>query len=243
MGYGVQLYSVNDFMDTDMEYTFSRLAELGYTSVEFASFFNHTPEEITSLVKKYNFTIDGAHVHPKLIDADFKGIVEFHKAIGNKNIVIPDFETYHADQAANLIKFINKYQPMFEAEGITLHFHNHDREFKPNKDGIVVFDMIVNETNINLQIDTFWVFFAGADPVKVMEDYKDRIKFVHLKDGNENRQTKALGEGIAPVAECVAKAKELGFKMIVESEGQVPTGIAEVKRCIKYLKKLDNPTA
>ena len=36
-----------------------------------------------------------------------------------------------------------------------------------------------------------------------------------------------------------ARAKELGFYMVVESEGCEPDGVSEVTRCFEYLKSLD----
>ena len=35
------------------------------------------------------------------------------------------------------------------------------------------------------------------------------------------------------------RAKELGFYMVVESEGCQPDGVSEVTRCFEYLKSLD----
>ena len=47
----------------------------------------------------------------------------------------------------------------------------------------------------------------------------------------------ALGEGSAAVRDVMAKAKDLGLLMVVESEGLNPTGLEEVKRCADFLKK------
>ena len=71
-----------------------------------------------------------------------------------------------------------------------------------------------------------------------MERLHDRVKFVHIKDGTKDREPRVLGQGFAPVAACVKKAEELGFYIIVESEGMIPDGLTDVKHCIKFLKKL-----
>ena len=78
---------------------------------------------------------------------------------------------------------------------------------------------------------------AGQDPVEVIERLKDRVKVIHLKDGLANGEGFALGEGTAPVQDVIRKAKELGIRMVVESETLQPDGISEVARCMEYLKK------
>ena len=45
-----------------------------------------------------------------------------------------------------------------------------------------------------------------------------------------------MGEGSAPVRDVIAKAKDMGLAMVVESEGLQPTGIEEVARCARFLK-------
>ena len=49
----------------------------------------------------------------------------------------------------------------------------------------------------------------------------------------------ALGEGMAPVSMVHDYAEKHGIRMVVESESLQPTGLEEVARCIRYLKKLD----
>ena len=63
---------------------------------------------------------------------------------------------------------------------------------------------------------------------------------IHLKDGIKGGKGFSLGEGEAPVAAVREKAIELGFQMVVESEGLNPTGIEEITRCFKYLMSLEN---
>ena len=59
--YGLQLYSVRDAMAEDFEGTLKKVAEMGYTYVEFAGFFDHTAEEVKALLDKYGLIISGTH--------------------------------------------------------------------------------------------------------------------------------------------------------------------------------------
>ena len=71
--------------------------------------------------------------------------------------------------------------------------------------------------------------------MEVITRLKDRIAFIHLKDGNGGHKGYSLGMGSAPVKAVWERAKQLGFYMVVESEGCDPTGVEEVARCFDYL--------
>jgi sugar phosphate isomerase/epimerase len=94
-------------------------------------------------------------------------------------------------------------------------------------------------TKLTFEIDTYWAYVAGRDPIEVMEQLKDRVSVIHIKDGTAAGKGYALGEGTAPVAAVHKKAIELGMLMVVESEGLKPTGPDEVGRCMQYLRTLD----
>lgn len=239
MDYGLQLYSVRDVTGTDLEGTLKKVAEIGYRYVEFAGFFGHSAEEVKAMLDRYGLIVSGTHSGLGDLDADFEGTVKYHKTIGNTNYIVPGAPTWTAAELDETIEKLNKYQPMLEAEGIRLAYHNHDGEFKPNADGQIPHEEMERRTNIDFQIDTFWAFVAGKDPVEVITRLKDRVHVIHLKDGLRNGHGYALGEGEAPVAAVRAKAIELGMHMVVESETLQPDGISEVTRCINYLKSLE----
>ncbi|MBR5460286.1 MAG: sugar phosphate isomerase/epimerase, partial [Clostridia bacterium] len=136
--------------------------------------------------------------------------------------------------------------------GMKFAYHNHSREFLPTEDGIVFEDELLNKTDIDLQIDTFWLFNSGIDVIAYLEAHRDRIKVIHLKDGVPSAEDKknyddvhsnviglSLGSGKAPVAAVKEWAEKNGVIMVVESEGLDPTGLEEIKRCIDYLKTLE----
>ena len=239
MDYGLQLYSVRDVTDTDLEGTLKKVAEIGYRYVEFAGFFGHSAEEVKAMLDRYGLIVSGTHSGLGDLDADFEGTVKYHKTLGNTNYIVPGAPTWTAAELDETIEKMNKYQPMLAAEGIRMAYHNQDGEFRPNADGQIPHEEMERRTNIDFQIDTFWAFVAGKDPVEVITRLKDRIHVIHLKDGLRNGHGFALGEGEAPVAAVREKAIELGMHMVVESETLQPDGISEVTRCFNYLKSLE----
>lgn len=128
--------------------------------------------------------------------------------------------------------------PSWRQEGISLQYHNHHREYLPNKDGQIPLDELAKRTNLKFEIDTYWTFVARRDPLEVITRLKDRIHFIHLKDGNGGHRGFSLGQGSAPVKAVWERAKELGFYMVVESEG-ASRRRQRSHRCFEYLKSLD----
>ena len=97
--------------------------------------------------------------------------------------------------------------------------------------------------DVKFELDVFWAFNAGVDPVAEMERLKSRMDIIHLKDGipaegDKAAEGRSVGEGKAPVLDIIKKAEELGMLMIVESEDLKPSGPEETERCIKFLRTL-----
>lgn len=240
MNYGLQLFSVRDITKDDMEGALREVAAMGYEFVEFAGFMGHPAEQVKAWLTQYGLRASGTHTGlAGLTDEVLEETIAYHKTIGCKDIIVP-YEKLETKEAVDaVIDRLNELQPRLAAEGITLHYHNHDHEFKPNQDGVIAEEELLNRTKINLEVDTYWVFAAGQDPVAFLKEHKDRISVIHLKDGIGGDEGKSLGLGKAPVKEVRETALALGIEMVVESEGLEPTGLEEVKRCIDFLKDIE----
>ena len=247
MKYGLQLYSVRDMTKQHFEDALRQVALMGYDMVEPAGFFDKSAEDVAAMLARYNLTVCSTHTKLRELCDNLDETVAYHKAIGCYDIIIPGAHHSTAQELDELIEKINGLIPKLREHGMRLHYHNHWQEFRPNKDGLIVMEELAKRTEVLFEIDTFWAFDAGMDPLAVIEQYRDRISVIHLKDGFRqdfsNAESEAIGKslglGETPVAEIRKKAIEMGLKIVVESEGLEPTGIEEVKRCIDYLKQLD----
>ncbi len=236
MDYGLQLYSVRDVSEKDMNVTLRAVSEMGYEFVEFAGFFGHSSKEISDMLTRYNLYASGTHSGVGgLLPENIEESIRFHREIGCENYIIPGADISTGAKLSEFIKLVNYAQPILEGEGIKLHFHNHTAEFLPNKDGRYAHYELEKKTQILFEIDTYWAYEANRDPVALLDRLKDRISVIHLKDGI-GKEARSLGEGNAPVLNVISKARELGLRMVVESEGLRPTGLEESKRCIDFLK-------
>ena len=50
MKYGLQMYSVRDVTDKDLAGALKKVAEMGYSFVEFAGFFGHEAREVKAML-------------------------------------------------------------------------------------------------------------------------------------------------------------------------------------------------
>lgn len=246
--YGLQLYSLRDITAADLETGLRLTAEAGYTFVEFAGFFGHSAAEVKGWLDKYNLKVSGTHTGCDELKADkLEATIAYHKIIGCDNIIIPYAPQDTEEDLEKAIAIINFAQPILEANGIHLGYHNHSVEFAQKPYGKVVFDELHQRTNVEFEIDTFWAWNAKKDPVALLEMLKaeGRIRVLHLKDGfregnGECAKGMSIGEGEAPCKAVREAALRLRIPMVVESETLTPTGIAEATRCINYLRTLES---
>ena len=247
MDYGIQMYSLRDVTQKDLKGSLAAVADMGYKLVEFAGFFGHSAADVRGWLDEYGLTVSGTHTgREELADDVFDATVAYHKAIGNRCIIIPGADLTTAAKLDAFIDFVNRVQPKLAAEGIRLGYHNHSHEFLPNEDGLIIHTELEKRTSLLFEIDTYWAYNAGLDPVALLERLADRIPVIHLKDGvsarsgrYEDQEGKPLGMGTAPVAAVRRAAIRLGMDMVVESESLTPDGPTEAKICIDYLKQLD----
>lgn len=239
MDYSIQLYSLRDITQDNLEAALKAVSEMGYTAVEFAGFFGHSSEEVVNMLNRYNLKVSGTHSGLADLIDNFDETVAFHKAIGNKHYIIPGIDVSSQEKIDYFVENANALQQKLAKHGISLGFHNHAREFQVNLDGSVPYEQIIYRTNLELEVDTYWAYVGMKDPIALMERIKDRINFIHIKDGYEDGKGMPLGKGCAPVKEVYNWAKDNGKLMVVESETLTPDGTTEAQICIDCLHSLE----
>ena len=243
MNYGVQLYSVRDAVkELGMHQTLCRVAELGYQSVEFAGFGNATAKEVRAWLDELGLAVDGAHLSLKALTEQFEQTLADLLAIGCTRAIVPAAKVANEEQLKVLTEGLNAAKARFAPYGIDVGFHNHAVEYLQNEDGVVPMQRILEDTDVFLELDTYWAYHAGIDPVAEMERLGKRLALIHIKDGDPSLSGecgKPLGMGTAPVSAVYQKALALGIPVVVESETLTPSGLDEIAVCIQHLKTLE----
>ena len=239
MSYGIQLYSVRDAMEKNVADTLKKISQMGYSYVEFAGFFGHNANDVKNMLSQAGLTCSGTHSSfEDLRPSRIMDTVKYHKAIGNPNYIIPGADLSSLEKIEDFCNVMNFAKPILAAEGIRLGYHNHSHEFALMPWGSTIHSELEKRTDIDFEIDTYWAFKAGVDPVALLERLKSRIHVIHLKDGFSDGRGTPLGKGEAPLEKIINYSRSNGITMVVESETLTPSGLGEAQICMDYLKNI-----
>lgn len=201
---GLQLYSIREDMEKDMDAALKKVKEIGYDYVEFAGYYGHTAEEVRAMLDKRGLTCISVHQPPNLFLEEGQKAIDYLKTIGANHCAIPwyDAEKHKGtDKWEETVKMFTAVGEALKKNGIQLMYHNHEFEFQKYEDKFLLdwlFETIPNDI-LQPEIDTCWVHYAGYDPAEYVLKYAGRISIVHLKDF----VCKNLGSG--PVYELIGK--------------------------------------
>lgn len=236
MAFGIQMYSIRDMAEKDLKTALRTVAEQGYKEIEFAGFFGHCAEKVRAWLDEFGLRASGTHTAVPLLTEDIEGQISYHRTIGCNAIIIPWADLTSQEKIDEFITATSCLQRTLSDNGISLSYHNHSGEFIPNADGSVAYDQLLMRTCLSFELDTFWAFAAGRNPLDMMDSLRARLRFIHIKDGLPSGDGKVLGKGLAPVDAVFAKAKEYGIPMIVESETLNPDGATECAKCAAWMQ-------
>lgn len=184
---GLQLYSVRDDMAQDMYAALKKVKEIGYDYVEFAGYFDHSAEEVKSMLDEIGLTCISVHQAYNLFLEEGQKAADYLKTIGAKFAAIPWMAAEDhkgCDHYDKVIADITKVGELLKANGIQLLYHNHDFEFQKYEDKFLL-DWLyesISEDLLKTEVDTCWVKYAGYDPCEYLKKYTGRSPVVHLKD-------------------------------------------------------------
>ncbi len=185
---GLQLYTVRDAAERDLAATLHEVRAMGYTCVELAGLYGHTPEEFSALLKEADLTAVSAHVPLAELTGDTAAVVDAYCKVGVRFIAVPYLPKElrpEAGQFDAVVQKIAEIGKVCEEKGVQLLYHNHDFEFVRMPDGSYALDYLYAKIPANLlqtELDTCWVRVSGEDPAAYLRKYSGRAPVVHLKD-------------------------------------------------------------
>jgi sugar phosphate isomerase/epimerase len=252
---GLELYSLRDYLKTDVKGTLAYVKSLGITEVEVAGTYGMKTED-------FKVELDKAGLKPysTLLDFNFfkdsiNKVVATCKALGVRYAGcawIPHVSNnFSKDDADKAIMVFNKAGEALANEGIKFFYHCHGYEFKPTEEG-TLFDYIVKQTNpdnVGFECDVYWAFHGGQDPALLLKKHKGRFVALHIKDMKNGQETGELSGGTPLTSDVAIGTGQLDFKKILQAA--IQTGVkfyyiedenAEVKEhlpiSLRYLRNL-----
>ncbi len=184
---GLQLYSVRDQMNLDVESTLKAVKEMGYDYVEMAGYFDKSAEEMRALLDKYGLRCISVHQTLDFYESKGQVGVDFIKTLGAEFSVIPWYDKAKLpgspvwEETKELFVRTGK---LLKKNGVDMCYHNHDFEFEM-VDGKYKYDIMMEEISRDIfkpEFDTCWVRYAGEDPCQYIRTFAGNVRIIHLKD-------------------------------------------------------------
>jgi sugar phosphate isomerase/epimerase len=260
---GIQLWTVKSAAEKDLEGTLRKVYAAGFREIEFAGYYGKTPADIGKLMRDIGFSLVSTHSGAGDIAKNGDKIIADAKALGLKHVVCsspgvsPAKEKLPWEERMKAVDLtdwkwnadlFNKFGKQVSDAGMVFGYHNHSAEFK-KFDGKTAFDHLFAMTDakhVKIQLDVGWVAVAQQDPIAILNQYKDRVISLHVKDvGKRGADGKdppsvALGEGTVDWKKVLGTAHANGVKhYFYEQEEPFTRPILEsVKISGDYLSKL-----
>jgi len=258
---GVQLYSVRDAMGKDFEGTLAKLAAIGYKEVEFAGYFDHTPQDVKAILGRHGLASPSTHIDYATVRDKLAQTLDTCHAIGHTFIVMPyldDATRAQPDIWQKVIDTLNKAGAEAKKAGVQIAYHNHNFEFYP-VNGKLPFDVLLEQCDANLvkfEMDLCWISAAGKDPLTYFAKYPGRFPMVHVKDLKQIQKVQPgdangipisrvlpdladVGDGVIDWKRIFAKSSQAGIKHYIVEHDQPPSPFEDLKKSYDYLHALN----
>jgi sugar phosphate isomerase/epimerase len=191
----IQLYTLRDLFEADLEGTMSALADIGYRKVEMAGTYGRSAAEFRRILDANHIRATSSHVGIDGIDLD-QAIADA-RTLGNSRVVHPYSNYPTIAEWRDFTARLEAAGKVFRRAGIPLGYHNHNHEFIAI-DGVKPYDVITHGTSrrdVYLEMDLYWVVTGEQDPVRVFYQNAGRVKQFHVKDRKPDGSFADLGEG------------------------------------------------
>lgn len=259
---GVQLYSVRSLLGTpelfaqNHKYVLSRLAQMGYTSAEVASYENGlfsglSPKEFRNVINSAGLEISSSHTTRPLTRAElasgdysealswWEECIAAHKEAGITRLIMSYANKIDNEAGLKVMaEYLNAIGDMCNAAGIRFGYHNHSAELE-RVGRTTMLDYLLTNTDpakVFFQLDVYWTVMGGASPVEYMQKYAGRFEMIHIKDKYEIGQSGMVG--FEPIFRNFRKAGVQAF--VVEMEyASTPNILKGLRESALYLRNAE----
>jgi len=197
--------------------------------------------ELKERLSDLGLSIVGCHINPLDIDIIPRAL-DYQVALGNKQIG-NDIEFYpyeDMDHVLQRCELFNKIGDLAKQRGMRFYYHNHFQEFQKFGDKFV-YDIIAEKTDPSLiffEMDTYWMYRGGQNPLDWMKRLKERIVLLHQKDFPATcPQPMNLYQGV------IDRNKNIDLELFMKNKHplyftEIGTGILPVQSIIDAANKL-----
>ncbi len=229
----IQLYTVRNILNADVDLTLRTIREIGYRNVETAGApAGLSVAQFRDKLDEYGLKATSAHIGiPQPFDEDaWKQSLADARTLGATYVNHPFFgqgangPIREAAAYEQLAKDLNRAGELANAARVQMGYHNHHAEYFRMNDGSgrTGMDILFADTHedlVHFELDLFWTYRGAADPVDIVRANPGRIRQFHVKDINANATFEDAGQGLADFDRVFRTAGRAGLvEFIVERD-------------------------
>jgi sugar phosphate isomerase/epimerase len=242
---GLQLYTVRSLADKSVESTMQQVAAAGYHIVETHSLYGQTPTALRAIFDKNGIRTVSGHYSLTELEGAPDTTFATAKALGQEFVVLNWLEPSlrNAEFYRGFPDRLNKIGEKARAAGLRFAHHNHDFEFDTLGGSTPVIETVIAKTDpalVSFELDEYWVYKAGADPLGFLEKHPGRIVMIHLKDSTA-APAKAMadvGSGVIEYPKILAAAKRTGVRYAFVERDDATDPAGSIRASHDYLARL-----
>jgi len=209
---GLQLYTIRSVLDEDFRNAMEQVAEIGYDEVEFAGYYDYSPDEMRRLLEELGLVSPATHIPLEQIREAPAKVIKRAQASGHQCVVCPYLAEEERGSLANyrvLAEEFSTFGQQCTGAGLQFAYHNHDFEFMET-DSTLPYDVLLQETDpehMKMELDLYWITEAGYDPLTYIEKNPARYPLCHVKDRGPEGAMTPVGEGTMDLAGLFRRAE------------------------------------
>lgn len=244
-GIGVQLYTLRSAMRADPEGTLARIASIGFKEIEWWGDFGRTPAQLRALLNQHGLSSPAAHIEPRELQADrLPALLERAQVMGHKHLIVawtPPAQR-NPDEFKRFAALLSEAGRSAASVGIRTGYHNHDFEFVPAGNSTLL-DLLITESDpavVDFELDCFWAFKAGHDPLALLRQHASRITHLHIKDsaGPPAHRQMDVGDGVMDWKAIIDLGTASRVRNVFVEHDEPADAWATVSAGLAHLKRL-----
>ena len=230
---GLMLYTLREDCARDFEGTLRAVASLGYEGVELFDLHGHDPTVVRSWLDELGLVACGRHAGLDAVETELPELAAECAVLGVDRLVLAWIEApASTDAAKQMAERLSVVARRAAELGLAFGFHNHDGEVRPLDGGGSFLDELLARDELFLELDLGWAWYAGVDPVALLDRARGRCPLVHVKDfaSRDGHEFRPVGEGEVDYERIIPAAIEAGVEWLLveqdEAEGSALEAVA-----------------
>lgn len=245
---GLQLYTVRTLMQQSVERTLAQVAAAGYPVVETAGLYGLEATTFRAMLDRAGLRTPSGHWPLEQLEGS-DALFATARTLGQEWIVVPSVPREARGSLAAYEALADRFNRLGErcrAAGFHFAYHNHDAEFERFGGVAPAFDTLLARTDpalVSFELDVYWAYKAGENPVRYFERYPGRFALCHVKDGTAppERRMADVGAGAIDFRALFAASRAAGLRYAFVEHDQPADALASIRASHDHLARLLRP--